>query len=125
MTHGSPASISEPVDLNTPNSRVQELARVADADIVFLGHSHTPMDRTEVAVRFVNPGSVGRADDGDPRAAYAILEFSEGAVNVRHYRIPYDVERACQAIRANGLPRLFEQMAIQGRGLDFVASNNR
>ena len=120
MTHGSPASIDEHINLDTPTSRLRELARKADADIVLLGHSHAPMDRTESAVRFVNPGSVGRADDGDPRAAYAILDLLSGAVAVQHYRVDYDVERACRAIRAGGLPRSFEDMVIQGRSLDFV-----
>jgi len=125
MTHGSPASISEHIDLDTPSSRLREVARDANAEIIMLGHSHTPMDRTEGGVRYVNPGSVGRADDGDPRAAYAILDIAKGKVRVRHYRVRYDVERARRAIRVNGLPRAFEQMAIQGRSFDFVMSENR
>lgn len=120
LTHGSPRSINEHVDPDTPGSRLDELAQNAAADLIMLGHTHTPMDRYADGARFVNPGSVGRADDGDPRAAYAILEFSQRGLDVRLFRIPYDVERALRAIRECGLPRQFEQMAIQGRSLDFV-----
>lgn len=37
----------------------------------------------------VNPGSVGQPRDGDPRAAYAVIE--DGAVTLK--RAAYDVER--------------------------------
>ena len=120
MTHGSPASISEHTDPRTPQARLSALARAAAADVIILGHSHIPMDRQVRGTRFVNPGSVGRADDGDPRAAYAILEITNGQVGVHHFRIRYDIQRACRAIRENELPKQFEEMAIQGRSLDFV-----
>jgi putative phosphoesterase len=120
MTHGSPAAISEHIDPGTPQSRLRALALEAAADVIILGHSHVPMDRQVGGTRFVNPGSVGRADDGDPRAAYAILEITNGKVSVHHFRIRYDIQRACQAIRENDLPKQFERMAIQGRSLDFV-----
>ena len=122
MTHGSPAAINEPIDLDTPDLRLRVLGQEATADLIMLGHTHTPMDRQVGGVRFVNPGSVGRADDGDPRAAYAILEISKAGLDVRHFRVPYDVERALRALRDHGLPRPFEQMALQGRSLDFVMS---
>ena len=75
---------------------------MAQADLVVCGLSHQPFAR-EVdgvlfdkahSVQFVNTGSVGRSDEGDPRACYAILELGPGHLQVQHYRLEYDVERA-------------------------------
>jgi predicted phosphodiesterase len=40
------------------------------------------------AFTFVNPGSVGRSRDGDPRAACAVIDTSRWSVSFR--RVPYD-----------------------------------
>jgi exopolyphosphatase/guanosine-5'-triphosphate,3'-diphosphate pyrophosphatase len=69
---------------------------------------------------FVNTGSVGRSDDGDPRACYAILDVDSRSFRVRHFRVVYDMKRAAAAIREHGLPEAFAQMVLQGRNLDEV-----
>ena len=50
----------------------------------------------------VNVGSVGQPRDGDPRAAYGILDTTTRRVRLR--RVPYDVAGAQQRIREAGLP---------------------
>jgi putative phosphoesterase len=120
LTHGSPASNEEHLTPDTPEERFQELAHMADADVVVCGHSHVPFTRQVDGVWFINTGSVGRPDDGDPRAAYAILQLGPKRVEVRHYRVEYDVARAVAAIREHGLPEAFAQMLLQGRNLDVV-----
>jgi diadenosine tetraphosphatase ApaH/serine/threonine PP2A family protein phosphatase len=47
-------------------------------------------------------GAVGQARDGDPSAAYAILDTVRSEIT--HYRVPYDVEAAATAILKAGLP---------------------
>jgi putative phosphoesterase len=120
LTHGSPASNEEHLTPDTPEERFQELAHMADADVVVCGHSHVPFTRQVDGVWFINTGSVGRPDDGDPRAAYAILQLGPKRVEVRHYRVEYDVARAVAAIREHELPEAFAQMLLQGRNLDVV-----
>jgi predicted phosphodiesterase len=71
-------------------------------------------------VWFINPGSVGRPDDGDPRASYAVLEIAPDSIDVHHYRVEYDTERAASAIRKRELPEAFAEMVLQGRSLDEV-----
>jgi len=95
LTHGSPASDEEHLTPETPQARLRE-------------------------VWFINTGSVGRPDDGDPRACYAILQVRPGYFRVDHYRVPYDVERAAAAIRAQHLPEEFAQMILQGRNLEAI-----
>jgi len=118
LTHGSPASNEEPLTPDTPEKRLRELAHVAKADVIICGHSHQPFAREVDSVWFINTGSVGRPDDGDPRACYAILQIEAQDIQVRHYRVEYDVERAVAAIREHKLPEVFAQMTLQGRSLD-------
>ncbi len=121
LTHGSPASPREHLTPRTPRARLSELASVAECEIVVCGHSHQAFQRRVDDVLFINPGSVGRPDDGDPRASYAIANFDRSAarkVEVCHFRVSYDVGRAAAAVRKQGLPEAFAQMAILGLALD-------
>jgi len=120
LTHGSPESDSEHLTPDTPEERLRELAETAKADVIICGHSHRPFARQVDDVWFINTGSVGRPDDGDPRACYAILEISKEDILVQHYRIEYDVEETVAAIRRSELPEVFTEMFIQGRSLDEV-----
>ena len=120
LTHGSPASNEEPLTPGTPEERLRELAQGADADVIVCGHSHQPFAREVHGVWFINTGSVGRPDDGDPRACYGFLQITPEHVRVRHYRVEYDVGRAAAAVRERNLPEAFAQMILQGRSLDDV-----
>ena len=120
LTHGSPASNEEPLTPDTPQQRLHELAKIENADVIVCGHSHQPFTRQAGGVCFINTGSVGRPDDGDPRTAYAILYIEPELFQVRHYRLEYDVARAVAAIRKHELPEAFAQMMLQGRNLDVV-----
>lgn len=120
LTHGSPDSNEEHLLPETPEKRLQELAGRAQAEIVIFGHSHRAFVRTVAGTLFINTGSVGRPDDGDPRACYALLEIDERSVQVTHFRLEYDLARAAAAIRQAGLPEAFAQMALRGRDLDTV-----
>jgi putative phosphoesterase len=121
LCHGSPADLGEHLWPDTPEERMGELAAMADADIVVCGHSHAPFFREVGAVTFINTGTVGRPDDGDPRACYALLELTPRRLRVRHHRIAYDIESVVAAIRDAGLPDAFAEMFRQGRNLDAVS----
>jgi putative phosphoesterase len=118
LCHGSPASIKEHLTLLTPDERLAELAQLAATPLVVCGHSHQPFARQVAGVWFINTGSVGRPDDGDPRACYALLELAPGRLAVEHRRLAYDVERAVAALRQLGLPAEFGAMLRQGRTLE-------
>jgi diadenosine tetraphosphatase ApaH/serine/threonine PP2A family protein phosphatase len=60
----------------------------------------------EFATRcLLNPGSVGQPRDGDPRAAYALLDTDAGTATF--LRVAYRVDEAQRRIRARGLPEMF------------------
>lgn len=114
MSHGSPESISEHLGPNTPDERLAAIAEKSDVDIILCGHSHQAFIRKVHNVLFINPGSVGRLDDGDPRASYGILEINDEDFRVQLFRVPYDIMSAVRAIRFAGLPEIFAQVIRQG-----------
>jgi putative phosphoesterase len=119
LSHKSPSQGDKQIGPETPDERLREIAHRADADVIIFGHSHIPFSRQVDGVWFINPGGAGRQDDGDPRASYAILQTDPLEVN--HYRVTYDAEKATAAIRKNGLPEVFAQMTLQGLSPDAVA----
>ncbi|HEY6201458.1 MAG TPA: metallophosphoesterase family protein [Candidatus Limnocylindria bacterium] len=87
------------------------------------GHTHVPALFREfpTGVRFtepkqehpyeltdrmlINPGSVGQPRDGDPRAAYGVIDTDAGRVTF--YRSSYRVDETQRRIRERGLPEMF------------------
>lgn len=61
----------------------------------------------------LNPGAVGQPRDGDPRAAYAIVD--EGRKHVEVYRLPYAVDAAQAKVLKAGLPDVLAQRLAAGR----------
>jgi predicted phosphodiesterase len=120
MVHGSPASNEELLTDETSAQRLEELNQ-----LVKDSYAHRAFSRLIEDTWFINTGSVGRPDDGDPRAAYAILEISPDRLKVVHYRLAYDVEKAVNAIRQKGLPEAFARMLIEGRDLETVLKGSQ
>ena len=57
-----------------------------DADVLIVGHTHTPFVRRVANTTIVNPGSLGQPKTGRPDACYAIWEG--GAVSLHEYSYP-------------------------------------
>jgi diadenosine tetraphosphatase ApaH/serine/threonine PP2A family protein phosphatase len=84
----------------------------------FFGHTHLPRIFTEEGEQvpassdwiplptsaLVNPGSVGQPRDGDPNAAFAVVDLGRPAV--RFERVPYDIPTTQAKIREAGLPEI-------------------
>jgi diadenosine tetraphosphatase ApaH/serine/threonine PP2A family protein phosphatase len=91
------------------------------APLDLVGHSHVALaltlDGAEVAGGLapagtevnlsgrwlLNPGSVGQPRDGDPRAAWLLLDLERRFAQFR--RVAYPVERTQEEMRERGLPR--------------------
>jgi diadenosine tetraphosphatase ApaH/serine/threonine PP2A family protein phosphatase len=107
--------------------------RSATRPLCLFGHTHAPfgarlrgeeMEYVEFApgvsvaiaagaVHLFNLGSVGQPRDGDPRAAYGIVDVD--ARTVTGYRVAYAVERAQERVRAAGLPEALARRLAVGR----------
>jgi predicted phosphodiesterase len=96
---------------------------LTDAPLVLVGHSHVALQvvqsgdelaggvaraDTELELggvrALLNPGSVGQPRDGDPQAAYLLLDLD--ARHASFHRVEYDVQRTQREIRDAGLPEL-------------------
>ncbi|MEW6581775.1 MAG: metallophosphoesterase family protein [Actinomycetota bacterium] len=105
LVHGSPRKVNEYLFEDKPDSLYERLAGGADCDVLVFGHTHKPWIRRHGGVLFVNCGSVGKPKDGDPRAAFALLELDgDGDVAARIERVPYDARAVAEEVRAAGLP---------------------
>jgi predicted phosphodiesterase len=99
------------------------------AALLFFGHTHLQMafrqaapnqpaaeiDDEDIDVAtgrlLVNPGSVGQPRDGDPRAAYAMLDTI--TKRVAPHRVDYDIAEAQRRILEAGLhPHLAQRLSI-------------
>jgi predicted phosphodiesterase len=96
---------------------------LTEAPLILVGHSHValrivqsgddlsgglaPAD-TELELEGVrallNPGSVGQPRDGDPRAAYLLLDLQARRATYR--RVEYDVKQTQREMRDAGLPEM-------------------
>jgi diadenosine tetraphosphatase ApaH/serine/threonine PP2A family protein phosphatase len=61
----------------------------------------------------VNPGAVGQPRDGDPRAAYAIVDTA--AKHVELIRLEYPIEKAQAKVIEAGLPSVLAKRLSVGR----------
>ena len=63
-------------------------------------------------VLFVNCGSVGKPKDGDPRAAFAVLEAAGTGTEVTIERVEYDAESVAREVAAAGLPGEYAEKLV-------------
>jgi predicted phosphodiesterase len=76
-------------------------------EVVFLGHTHYPMDIQRKHIRIVNPGSAGQPRDGH-WPSYAIYDTQKKEVEIK--RVSYDVDKMIADVknRDSGNPYLVE-----------------
>ncbi|MEZ6066462.1 MAG: metallophosphoesterase family protein [Planctomycetaceae bacterium] len=95
LVHATPR---DPLDeyLGADEATWRERLRGVEADLVLVGHTHQQFEIEVDGCRVVNPGSVGQPRDGDPRAAYAILE--DGQITMK--RVEYDVDASLDQMKS-------------------------
>ena len=83
-------------------SSQDELLAIVDgcnADLVFGGHHHMPLDERIGAFHLVNLGSVSNPYAPDLRASYVLLDCDRNGYTVRHRRVDYDRESVIERMR--------------------------
>lgn len=118
ITHGSPDSIKEYIGEDTTDEKLQGFIKKTGANFIVTGHSHVPFAKEIDGTWFINTGSVGRPDDGDPRACYAMLSLNP--FSLYHVRVPYDIEKAVDEIYKKNLPESFARIFREGKPLDII-----
>ena len=77
-------------------SELAALAEVAQAELVFAGHTHRPLDVRAGGVRFVNVGCVSMPKPPDLRASYVMLDADEDGHQLALHYVDYDHEAVIQ-----------------------------
>jgi len=117
LVHGSPRRVNEYLFVDRPDSSLERLLDMVEADMMVCGHTHLPYHRVLPSGRHVvNAGSVGKPKDGDPRACYVVLEAADRDLHIAFMRVAYDVETAAQAIEASEMPHEYAAMLRAGKG---------
>lgn len=129
LVHGSPREPIWEYVTSVPVARANLVAM--PGRIGLHGHTHLPVafveddghvevvspgDGSVLALggrrALLNPGSVGQARDGDPTAAYLILDLD--ASEVHWHRVAYDIEAVQAEMREAGLPAFLIQRLSMG-----------
>jgi diadenosine tetraphosphatase ApaH/serine/threonine PP2A family protein phosphatase len=129
LFHGSPR---DPVwDYVLSDEVALSSLRITSAPLVLVGHSHVALDLafdgneldggqapdgTEAQLTgrrwLLNPGSVGQPRDGDPRAAWLLVDLTLG--RARFHRTVYAIEETQTEIREDGLPEILAARLAHG-----------
>ena len=112
LVHGSPRKVNEYLFEDKPARLYERLAAAEEADVLVFGHTHKPWVHEYGGVLFVNCGSVGKPKDGDPRAAFAVLEDAGDRVDVTIERVEYDAETVAREVAAAGLPAEYAEKLV-------------
>lgn len=114
LVHGTPRDPLDEYLMRDPEAWARRVKDV-EADIVCVGHSHMQFNLAVDGVVVLNPGSVGQPRDGDPRAAYAVIQDDR----IELKRIDYPIEDAIARMEAAPVPdrakRLFAASLRHGR----------
>jgi putative phosphoesterase len=112
LVHGSPRKVNEYLFEHKPARTFERIAAGADCDVLVFGHTHQPWIGEFAGVLFVNCGSVGKPKDGDPRAAFAILQPSDTGVEATIERVAYDAGSVAREVAAAGLPEEYAEKLL-------------
>jgi predicted phosphodiesterase len=113
--------------------QAEECMAEMDARVGAIGHSHVALffhvhadhevvgaqapGGTEIDISegrwLINPGGVGQPRDGDPRAAWLLLDTGEWTAAWR--RVEYPIDEAAHAIEAAGLPAVLGNRLYAGQ----------
>src|SRR5437588_9074956 len=105
LVHASPRDPLDEYAQADPDYWARRLENV-EGDVICVGHTHQPYVLEVGEKLVINPGSVGQPRDGDPRAAYAVIE--DFRVDLK--RVEYPVEETVAVIQASSLPDAAKDM---------------
>jgi putative phosphoesterase len=112
LVHGSPRKVNEYLFEDKPARLYERLASAETDQLLVFGHTHKPWVHPYGGVLFVNCGSVGKPKDGNPRAAFAILDPHEEGVHASIERVPYDAVSVAREVEAAGLPGEYAEKLV-------------
>jgi diadenosine tetraphosphatase ApaH/serine/threonine PP2A family protein phosphatase len=100
LAHASPENTWRSPGPEASDEELESVYEPLGRPIMVYGHIHRSFIRRVSGMTVINTGSVSLSYDGDPRAAYLLLDDSVPTIR----RMQYDVEREIEALSNCGLP---------------------
>ena len=120
VVHSTPDSAWSVVAVDAPDEELLGIYAPLESGRVVFGHIHQPFVRQLPGFLVANSGCLSLSYDGDPRAAYALVD--PDGIEIR--RVEYDVEREARALTGSGLPHA-AWMAEMLRAARYIAPPER
>ena len=115
VVHANPKRDDEHIWPDADDAFLERVtADVVERTLAF-GHLHLPYVRVWRDRLFVNVSSAGLPKDGDARAGYAIFTRRSGGWEVKHRRVPFDVENVVRDIEESGMPGREKRISVLRR----------
>lgn len=93
LVHAAPGTDDGPgISPAMTDDEVRAAITGAEAELIFVGHTHKPLDRTVDGVRVINSGSVSLPATAERRACWTLLTADEQGHAVEPRRVAYDLD---------------------------------
>lgn len=100
VVHAGPDDAWRMVPANASDEDMERVYAVLGSALVLYGHIHVPFVRRLATFTLVNAGAVSQSFDGDPRAAYAVVDHDR--IEIR--RVEYDIEEEIRLLLRSNDP---------------------
>ncbi len=105
VLHGSFFNVSEFIFKSNSWSTKLANFEAIKSDVIVAGHCGLPFNEEKESKLWLNPGAIGMpANDGTPRAWYAVLTDDNGVFGFAHHHFEYDHELAVENMKTHQLP---------------------
>jgi putative phosphoesterase len=101
LVHASPDSLWRAPAPEENDEEFEQAYRQLGQPMAVYGHIHRPFVRGMAGMAVVNTGSVSLSYDGDPRAAYLLVDDGKPAIR----RVAYDIDAEVERLSQCGIPR--------------------
>jgi predicted phosphodiesterase len=101
LVHASPGTDDgDGIGPEQSDAELGEILGGAEADLVIVGHTHIPLDRTVDGVRTWNLGSVSNPKTDDTRAMWTLLEADDSGHTLTRQYVTYDIDAMLAKLEA-------------------------
>jgi predicted phosphodiesterase len=129
IVHANPRDVNEIIfppeneqiarynQIRQADEEIEPLLDGLEAAVLVFGHLHIPNVRMWGNLRLANISSVSVPGDGDPRAKYAIFNWTDGEWQMEMRRVDYDLEAevaAYKSARPPGWEQIVEMILKEG-----------
>lgn len=93
LVHAAPGTDDGPgISPAMSDDEVRTAIAGAEAELIFVGHTHKPLDRTVDGIRVINSGSVSLPASAERRACWTLLTADDRGHMIEARRAEYDLD---------------------------------